>query len=276
MDLLASVHMHGIQTSGNTIRKHHLRSLEGHCRGRILDTRPFAEIMRQWRRCTRSSPSCRASSRSPSTAPRRPRRHRLVRHRPRSPREDGSAGFRQRSAADWRTPVIGSVVREFLPWDQILNYVEAVIRVYNGYGRRDKKWKARIKILVKAEGQPSSTQWKRVPRHCGTGRQRTAHHHCGGTGPRAGQLCGAACCSPPAARPQREHLRPASYQRWLQQNVRGHKLAGMKAVTLSFKRGFCPRRRMRRHAGRPGPAGRAVQRWRGAHTHDQNLMLPCV
>ena len=52
-----------------------------------------------------------------------------------------------------RTPVIGTVVREFLPWQQLMNYLEAVIRVYNRYGRRDNVWKARIKILVKAEGQ---------------------------------------------------------------------------------------------------------------------------
>ena len=52
-----------------------------------------------------------------------------------------------------RTPIIGSVIREFLPWHQVMNYLEAVIRVYNGYGRRDNVWKARIKILVKAEGQ---------------------------------------------------------------------------------------------------------------------------
>ena len=52
-----------------------------------------------------------------------------------------------------RTPVIGTVIREFLPWNQIMNYIEAIVRVYNEHGRRDNKYKARIKILVKAEGQ---------------------------------------------------------------------------------------------------------------------------
>ena len=52
-----------------------------------------------------------------------------------------------------RTPIIGTVLREFLPWQQILNYIEAIVRVYNRYGRRDNIYKARIKILVKAEGQ---------------------------------------------------------------------------------------------------------------------------
>src|SRR6185436_12816108 len=68
--------------------------------------------------------------------------------------EAGELGWQVRVGGGMgRTPIIGSVVREFLPWDQLLNYVEAVIRVYNRYGRRDNAWKARIKILVKAEGQ---------------------------------------------------------------------------------------------------------------------------
>ena len=52
-----------------------------------------------------------------------------------------------------RTPVIGITIREFLPWQQILVFIEAIVRVYNRYGRRDNAYKARIKILVKAEGQ---------------------------------------------------------------------------------------------------------------------------
>ncbi len=51
-----------------------------------------------------------------------------------------------------RTPIIGSVIREFLPWQHMLTYTEAIMRVYNQYGRRDNKYKARIKILVKAIG----------------------------------------------------------------------------------------------------------------------------
>ena len=52
-----------------------------------------------------------------------------------------------------RTPIIGTVVRDFLPWKEILVFIEAIVRVYNRYGRRDNLYKARIKILVKAEGQ---------------------------------------------------------------------------------------------------------------------------
>src|SRR6185503_20143972 len=52
-----------------------------------------------------------------------------------------------------RTPIVGTEIRDFLPWQQILVFIEAVVRVYNRYGRRDNMYKARIKILVKAEGQ---------------------------------------------------------------------------------------------------------------------------
>ena len=66
----------------------------------------------------------------------------------------GALGFKVRAGGGMgRTPVISAVLREFLPWDQILNYLEAIIRVYNRYGRRDNVWKARIKMLVKTEGQ---------------------------------------------------------------------------------------------------------------------------
>jgi hypothetical protein len=86
--------------------------------------------------------------------------------------EAGELGFRvQVGGGMGRTPIIGSVVREFLPWQQLLNYVEACIRVYNRYGRRDNVWKARIKILVKAEGQRYIDQveeeFKRIVEHDG-------------------------------------------------------------------------------------------------------------
>ena len=66
----------------------------------------------------------------------------------------GELGFRVLVGGGMgRTPVIGSVIREFLPWNQIMNFIEAIVRVYNRWGRRDNMYKARIKILVKAEGQ---------------------------------------------------------------------------------------------------------------------------
>lgn len=67
--------------------------------------------------------------------------------------EAGEIGFVFVGGGMGRTPVVGTVIREFLPWNQIMNYIEAIVRVYNELGRRDNKYKARIKILVKAEGQ---------------------------------------------------------------------------------------------------------------------------
>jgi sulfite reductase (NADPH) hemoprotein beta-component len=68
--------------------------------------------------------------------------------------EASELGFRvQVGGGMGRTPIVGTVLREFLPWNQIMNYLEAVVRVYNRYGRRDNMYKARIKILVKAEGK---------------------------------------------------------------------------------------------------------------------------
>ena len=66
----------------------------------------------------------------------------------------GEIGFEVRVGGGMgRTPIIGTVIRDFLPWKEILVFIEAIVRVYNRYGRRDNRYKARIKILVKAEGQ---------------------------------------------------------------------------------------------------------------------------
>ena len=242
MDLLASVHMHGIQTSGTTIRNITCEAYEGIAEDEILDTRPFAEIMRQW------------STLHPEFAF-LPRKFKIAFNGAEEDRaatgwydiglqarraEDGSAGFTVKVGGGMgRTPVIGSVVREFLPWDQILNYVEAVIRVYNGYGRRDNKWKARIKILVKAEGQSFidavEKEYRAIVEQDGAPHTITAAE--------LARVQASFVVPPlqPAGRTHSVNTSGQLYQRWLQQNVRGHKLAGMKAVTLSFKRvGFAP------------------------------------
>jgi len=156
MDLLASVQMHGIQTSGNAIRNITCDALAGIAPDEILDTRPFAEILRQW------------STLHPEFAF-LPRKFKIAFSGAAEDRaatgwydiglravrsDSGGVGFAVSVGGGMgRTPVIGTVVREFLPWRELLNYVEAVVRVYNQYGRRDNKWKARIKMLVKAEGQ---------------------------------------------------------------------------------------------------------------------------
>jgi sulfite reductase (NADPH) hemoprotein beta-component len=156
MDLLASVNLHGIQTSGNCIRNITSDALAGVAADEAIDPRPYCELMRQW------------STLHPEFAF-LPRKFKIAITGAREDRAatpwhdvglflvrgaDGALGFKVLVGGDMgRTPIIGSVIREFLPWNQILCYLEAIVRVYNRYGRRDNAYKARIKILVKAEGQ---------------------------------------------------------------------------------------------------------------------------
>ena len=156
MDLLASVDMHGIQTSGNCIRNISCDERAGVAPDEIADPRPFAEIMRQWTTLHPEFAFLPRKFKIAITGASEDRAAtdwhdvglRLLRN------EAGELGFRVTVGGGMgRTPVIGTVLREFLPWQHIMNYIEAVVRVYNQYGRRDNKYKARIKILVKAEGQ---------------------------------------------------------------------------------------------------------------------------
>ena len=97
----------------------------------------------------------------------------------------GEVGFRVPVGGGMgRTPIIGTVLREFLPWQQILNYIEAIVRVYNRYGRRDNMYKARIKILVKAEGQSYIDDVEAEFRADPRARRRTAHLRTGRARPR--------------------------------------------------------------------------------------------
>ena len=156
MELLASVDMHGIQTSGNCIRNITSDAFAGVAADEIVDPRPYCEILRQW------------STLHPEFAF-LPRKFKIAVSGATEDRaatawhdiglvlrrnDAGEVGFQVRVGGGMgRTPVIGTVVREFLPWREILVFIEAIVRVYNRYGRRDNIYKARIKILVKAEGQ---------------------------------------------------------------------------------------------------------------------------
>ncbi|MBX3615654.1 nitrite/sulfite reductase [Nitrosomonas sp.] len=152
---LASVEMHGIQTSGNCVRNITSDEFAGVAQDEIVDPRPYAEILRQW------------STFNPEFAY-LPRKFKIAISGAKDDRAaiyahdiglavtknaQGEVGFRVLVGGGLgRTPVIGSEIRDFLPWQHILTYVESILRVYNQYGRRDNKYKARIKILVKALG----------------------------------------------------------------------------------------------------------------------------
>lgn len=278
MDLLASVHMHGIQTSGNTIRNITSEAYEGIAEDSIVDARPFAEILRQW------------STLHPEFAF-LPRKFKIAFNGSAEDRAatgwydiglqalknaEGEVGFTVKVGGGMgRTPVIGTVVREFLPWNQLLNYIEAVVRVYNGYGRRDNKWKARIKILVKAEGQKFidavEAEYQAIVEQDGAPHTITQAEL---------DRVSANFVVPelkPANLPSSVKTDGQLYQRWLQQNVRGHRLPGMRAVTLSFKRvGFAPGDA---DADTIDALARLADQFSAGEarlTHDQNLMLPWV
>ena len=165
MDLLASVDMHGIQTSGNCIRNITSDELAGIAPDEIADPRAFAEIMRQWSTLHPEFAFLPRKFKIAITGATEDRAatawHDVGLHLIRSATADasqgivvGDLGFKVLVGGGMgRTPIIGSTIREFLPWNQIMNFLEAVVRVYNRWGRRDNMYKARIKILVKAEGQ---------------------------------------------------------------------------------------------------------------------------
>ena len=286
MDLLASVNMHGIQTSGNTIRNITCDALAGVAEDEIADPRPFCEILRQW------------STLHPEFAF-LPRKFKIAVNGAREDRaaigwydvglqllrnDAGELGFKVLVGGGMgRTPVIGSVVREFLPWNQIMNYLEAVIRVYNRYGRRDNVWKARIKILVKAEGQryidQVEAEYQQIVEHDGAPHTITQAEY-----DRV-----AASFGPPVIERNRTdaETRTASllriaaqepeFARWLQQNVVAHKNPDLRAVNLSFKRlGYAPGDATAEQMETAADLADQFSAGEARVTHEQNLLLPWV
>ncbi len=278
MDLLASVGMHGIQTSGNAMRNINCEAYEGIAEDCVADARPFAEILRQW------------STLHPEFAF-LPRKFKMSLNGSAEDRaatgwydiglqtvrnDAGEVGFIVKVGGGMgRTPVIGTVVREFLPWHQMLNYIEAVIRVYNIYGRRDNKYKARIKILVKAEGQKFidavEAEYRAIVEQDGAPHTITQAEL---------DRVSANFVVPalqPANLPSTVKTDGQLYQRWLQQNVRGHRLPGLRAVGLSFKRvGFAPGDADADTIDALAQLADQFSAGEARLTHEQNLLLPWV
>jgi len=280
MDLLASVDMHGIQTSGNCIRNITSDERAGIAVDEIADPRPFGEIMRQW------------STLHPEFAF-LPRKFKIAISGAIEDRaaigwhdvglqllrnEAGELGFKVLVGGGMgRTPIIGTVIREFLAWDQIMNYLEAIVRVYNRYGRRDNIYKARIKILVKAEGQKYiddvEAEYRQIMDHDGGPHTITQAEY-----DRV-----AACfvpptlsSTPPAGQPIAAEDQ-AAYSRWLQQNVAAHQNPGLRAVTLSFKRlGQAPGDATADQLDIAAGLADQFSAGEARVTHEQNLLLPWV
>ncbi|HZO21951.1 MAG TPA: nitrite/sulfite reductase [Steroidobacteraceae bacterium] len=152
---LATVQMHSIQTSGNCVRNVTADHLAGVAPDEVDDPRPYCEIVRQWatlnpeftylprkfKIAITGSPADRAASEV----------HDIGLHLRRD--SHGQIGFQVLVGGGLgRTPIIGQVIREFLPLPELLSYLEAILRIYNRHGRRDNIHKARIKILVRSLG----------------------------------------------------------------------------------------------------------------------------
>ena len=149
---LATVEMHAIQTSGNCVRNITTDHFAGVAPDEIVDTRALSEILRQWSTFHPEFAYLPRKFKIAVTGATKDRAAILVHdiglQLVRS--ADGELGFRVAVGGGMgRTPIIGHVIREFLPRAEILNYLDAILRVYNRFGRRDNMYKARIKILVK-------------------------------------------------------------------------------------------------------------------------------
>ena len=280
MDLLASVDLHGIQTSGNCIRNVASDALAGIATDEVADPRPFCEIIRQWGTLhpefsflpRKFKISVTGGAEDRAALPWYDVGLQLVKN------AEGELGFVVRVGGGMgRTPVISPVVREFLPWNQILNYLEAVIRVYNGYGRRDNVWKARIKILVKAEGQRYVDQVEAEYR--AIVEQDGAPH----TITQAELDRVSACFVPPVLPTVSSTSQPitaaeeSEYQRWLARNVSAHRNPALRAVTLSFKRlGYAPGDATEDQLDAAADLAQQYSAGEARVTHDQNLLLPWV
>ncbi|WP_424973689.1 nitrite/sulfite reductase [Dinoroseobacter sp. S124A] len=154
IDALADVGMHAIQTSGNTIRNVTADHFAGAAADEIADPRPIAELLRQW---STDHPEFQFLPRKFKIAVTGAEADRAVIKAHdiglQIVRQDGEIGVKVIIGGGLgRTPMIGKVVREFLPMADLLPYAEAIVRVYNQLGRRDNKYKARIKITVHENG----------------------------------------------------------------------------------------------------------------------------
>ncbi|HSB23616.1 MAG TPA: nitrite/sulfite reductase, partial [Burkholderiaceae bacterium] len=198
--------------------------------------------------------------------------------------EAGEVGFKVLVGGGMgRTPIVGTVVSPFVPWAQVLVFIEAILRVYNRYGRRDNLYKARIKILVRSEGErfvaAVQSEFRAILE-----RDAGGHEHLIPPSALAGV---ARCFDVPAAvlahaaqavdGPLATTDAPLAYQRWLARNLHAHRLNGHRAVTLSLKRaGQAPGDATADQMDAAAELADRFSRGELRVTHDQNLLLPWV
>ncbi len=287
MDLLAEVNMHGIQTSGNCIRNITADAMVGVAEDDVIDARPYCEVLRQWStlhpefaflpRKFKIAVSGATEDRAATAW------HDIGLHLIKD--EDGEVGFRVLVGGGMgRTPITGTVINSFVPWQQILVYIEAIVRVYNRFGRRDNMYKARIKILVKAEGQKFFDQVNEEFSNILTRDVDGAAHiipqaefdrvSASFAFPAAVQAHAPSGNGLPADASDAERKQ---FAKWLERNVRGHKVQGYKNVTLSVKRpGQAPGDVTDTQMDAIADMADRFSCGELRVTHDQNALLPFV
>jgi sulfite reductase (NADPH) hemoprotein beta-component len=280
LELLASVEMHAIQTSGNCIRNITTDQFAGAAADEIIDPRPVAEILRQWsslhpeflylprkfKIAMSGAPHDRAAIRF----------HDIGLQATTNP--EGEIGWEVWVGGGLgRTPIIGKLINPYVPHEHLLAYLESILRVYNRYGRRDNKYKARIKILVHEEGIDSfreqvEAEFAEVKGGVLTLPQEELDR------------IGAYFAAPAFERLnatkidiEREKILNPTYGRWLDNNLNSHQQPGYVSVTISLKP----------IGGAPGDATSAqmeavadlAEKYSFNElrvSHEQNLVLPHV
>ncbi|MGB8435671.1 MAG: nitrite/sulfite reductase, partial [Burkholderiales bacterium] len=240
---LATVQMHAIQTSGNCIRNITTDHLAGVAPDELVDPLVWCEVLRQWAtlnpefaylpRKFKIAVNGACEDRAATLV------HDIGLHAVRAP--DGETGFRVSVGGGLgRTPMIGHVIRDFLPWRHLLTYLDAILRVYNRHGRRDNKYRARVKFLVKERGAAEFTreieaEWAMLKDGPATliseEVERIAARF-----PRPNYATLPAHDAGLLARLDRD----AAFARWHSRNVHPHKMPGYAAVTVSLKRPATP------------------------------------
>ncbi len=278
LDALADVGMHAIQTSGNCIRNVTADHFAGAAADEIADPRPVAELIRQWstdhpefsflprkfKIAVTGSPNDRAVTRAHDIG------LRMLRD------GSGAAGFEVSVGGGLgRTPMLGQVIRPFLPEADLLPYLEAVLQTYNAAGRRDNKYKARIKITVFEHGLAAfrdevETRFAEIrPEFRGADRALLAEIRAAFAPPAFARL--------PVGGFEAARARDGAFRAWCATNLAPHREGDHAIVTISLKA----------HGATPGDATAAQMRVmadlaeRYAYdelrvSHEQNIVLPHV
>jgi sulfite reductase (NADPH) hemoprotein beta-component len=240
---LASVQMHAIQTSGNCVRNVTSDQLAGVSPDEVVDPLVWSELIRQWSTVHPEFAYLPRKFKIAVSGSEMDRAATLVHDIGiRASRDaQGEVGFCVLVGGGLgRTPMVGHAIREFLPWRHLLTYLDAILRVYNRFGRRDNKYKARIKILVKELGparfaQEVEAEWAHLAGGPGTLVQAEIDRV-------AGRFTRPPYRALPAHDQAIEDRRRAvvPFARWIERCVHPHRIPGYVAVTLTLKKTGVP------------------------------------